>query len=318
MKISTGCDLEAVERFVTLLENEHFCSRVFTDEERAHIAKSGHSAQSAAGIYCAKEAISKALGRGLFGLLPKELGLVWCESGAPQVKLTGSAQEQYGHLQLSVSISHTRSWRWQPALPWRNRQKYRHISSLEEMICVKLWKLFTIPLLLVGLLGCKQEKVTQEKIAEHYQEPSFCAEYTVVTHSGFYTEYRLSCTVQNHVSSVTILQPESVAGITATVQGNQAQLQYEDLSLDALLPEIPGYAPMDMLHQLLMDLQTPPAFSGREQGRVTLEYRSTAPDGAELLKILVLNEETLEIQSAECYLDGSLILSLKMETIQWL
>jgi hypothetical protein len=75
---------------------------------------------------------------------------------------------------------------------------------------------------------------------------------------------------------------------------------------------------MDMLHQLLMDLQTPPAFSGREQGRVTLEYRSTAPDGAELLKILVLNEETLEIQSAECYLDGSLILSLKMETIQWL
>lgn len=183
---------------------------------------------------------------------------------------------------------------------------------------MKLWKLFTIPLLLVGLLGCKQEKVTQEKIAEQYQQPSFCAEYTVATHSGFYTEYRLSCTVQNHVSSVTILQPESVAGITATVQGNQAQLQYEDLSLDALLPEIPGYAPMDMLHQLLMDLQTPPAFSGREQGRVTLEYRSTAPDGAELLKILVLNEETLEIQSAECYLDGSLILSLKMETIQCL
>ena len=108
MKISTGCDLEAVERFGALLENEHFCSRVFTDEERAHIAKSGHSAQSAAGIYRAKEAISKALGRGLFGLLPKELGLVWCESGAPQVKLTGSAQEQYGHLQLSVSISHTK------------------------------------------------------------------------------------------------------------------------------------------------------------------------------------------------------------------
>lgn len=108
MKISTGCDLESVERFVSLLENEHFCSRVFTDEERAHIAGSGHPAQSAAGIYCAKEAISKALGRGLFGLLPKELGLTWSETGAPQVALTGSAQAQYGHVQLAVSISHTK------------------------------------------------------------------------------------------------------------------------------------------------------------------------------------------------------------------
>ena len=107
MKISTGCDLEAVERFVPLLEKEYFCSRVFTDEERAHIEKSGHKAQSAAGIFCAKEAISKALGRGLYGLLPKELGLVWNEHGAPQVQLTGSALEQYGHLQLAVSISHT-------------------------------------------------------------------------------------------------------------------------------------------------------------------------------------------------------------------
>ena len=108
MKISTGCDMESVERFVALLENERFCSRVFTEEEREHIAKSGHSAQSAAGIYCAKEAISKSLGRGLFGLLPKELGLIWNENGAPQAVLTGSAAAQYGHIQLAVSISHTK------------------------------------------------------------------------------------------------------------------------------------------------------------------------------------------------------------------
>ena len=108
MKISTGCDLEQVERFVSLLENEHFCSRVFTEEEWTHIVKSGHAIQSAAGIYCAKEAISKALGRGLFGLLPKDLGLVWDVQGKPQVKLNGSALEQYGHWQISVSISHTK------------------------------------------------------------------------------------------------------------------------------------------------------------------------------------------------------------------
>lgn len=107
MKIRTGCDVEKVARFVSLLEKEHFCQRVFTDAEREHIARSGHSAQSAAGIFCAKEAMAKALGRGLFGLLPKELGVGWDENGAPCAALTGSAAEQFGSLQLSVSISHT-------------------------------------------------------------------------------------------------------------------------------------------------------------------------------------------------------------------
>ena len=108
MKIRTGCDVESVARFAELLQKEHFCQRIFTEAERAHIADSGHREETAAGIYCAKEAISKALGRGLFGLQPQELGLVWEERGAPQVALTGSAAAQYGHLQLSVSISHTK------------------------------------------------------------------------------------------------------------------------------------------------------------------------------------------------------------------
>ena len=119
------------------------------------------------------------------------------------------------------------------------------------------------------------------------------------------------------MSTVTILQPESVAGISAVLQGNSAQLQYEELSLDALLPEVPGYAPMDMLQQLLIDLQNPPEFSGGEQGHLPLEYRSTESDGTELLKLVMLDETTLDVQCAECYLDGSLILSLKMEAIQW-
>ena len=108
MKIHTGCDVESVERFAELLKKEHFCQRIFTEAERARIDASGPKEETAAGIYCAKEAISKALGRGLFGLQPQELGLVWDEKGAPQASLTGSAAVQYGHLQLAVSISHTK------------------------------------------------------------------------------------------------------------------------------------------------------------------------------------------------------------------
>ena len=53
MKISTGCDVEQVERFSKLLEKEHFCRRIFTETERAYISKSGHPAQTAAGLFCA-------------------------------------------------------------------------------------------------------------------------------------------------------------------------------------------------------------------------------------------------------------------------
>ena len=108
MKITTGCDVETTARFEQLLENAHFMRRIYTEKERQHIAQSGHPVQSAAGIYCAKEAISKALGRGLFGLLPAELEVVWDEKGAPSAVLHGSAAEQYGHLQLALSISHTK------------------------------------------------------------------------------------------------------------------------------------------------------------------------------------------------------------------
>lgn len=107
MKIHTGCDVEQISRFEGLLKKEHFCQRVFTDAEQMHIQKSGHPEATAAGIFCAKESMAKALGRGLFGLLPKELGLEWDERGTPCPVLTGSAAAQYGHVQLSVSISHS-------------------------------------------------------------------------------------------------------------------------------------------------------------------------------------------------------------------
>lgn len=107
MKIRTGCDVEQISRFEELLKKEHFCQRIFTDAEREHILKSGHPEATAAGIFCAKEAMAKALGRGLFGLLPRELGVEWDTHGAPYPVLTGSAAAQYGHVQLSVSISHS-------------------------------------------------------------------------------------------------------------------------------------------------------------------------------------------------------------------
>lgn len=104
---SVGCDLEKAERFVRTLQRGSFMREVYTEGERAHIDASPHSAITAAGVWCAKEACAKALGQGLFGLLPRELEVLWDDRGAPRMTLCGSAAVQFSHVQLSVSISHT-------------------------------------------------------------------------------------------------------------------------------------------------------------------------------------------------------------------
>lgn len=106
MKIMTGADCESIMLFE--FRYEKLCFKVFTEGERSYIERKGMGRiRTAAGIWCAKEAVSKALGRGLYGLLPKELEVCHHENGAPYLRLHGSALEQYGHLQFSISISHS-------------------------------------------------------------------------------------------------------------------------------------------------------------------------------------------------------------------
>lgn len=173
-------------------------------------------------------------------------------------------------------------------------------------------------LLLLLLTACGKADFAPSSVAAHYAEGALSAQYTVTTHSDFYTEYQLSAAVEEGVHTVTILQPESVAGVTALLQSGQAVIQYEDVSLDALLPEIAGCAPMDVLHGLMEDLKNDmPVSCTPETDAVTLDYQETLSDGAELRKQVVLQRETLALQSAEIYLDGDLLLVLRTDSFQW-
>lgn len=108
MKIMTGADCQSIQGFESRYNKMSFRTEIYTEAERSYIeSKKLGRFRTAAGLWCAKEAVAKALGRGLYGLLPKELEICHLESGAPYLKLHGSALEQYGHLQFSISISHT-------------------------------------------------------------------------------------------------------------------------------------------------------------------------------------------------------------------
>jgi hypothetical protein len=109
-----------------------------------------------------------------------------------------------------------------------------------------------------------------------------------------------------------------VAGVTAVLQNSQTTIRYEDVSLDALLPQIDGCAPMDVLHGLLADLrQDLPVSWTMETDTVMLDYQETLSDGTELWKRAVLQADTLTLQSAEIYLDGDLLLALQTDRFQW-
>ncbi len=108
MQLQVGTDIERIERFVALVQKEHFLRRVFTDAEQQYLqSKQARAPQTAAGLFCAKEAAAKALGEGLYGLKPCEIEVFHDDKGAPALRLLGEAAARYGHFSFSLSISHS-------------------------------------------------------------------------------------------------------------------------------------------------------------------------------------------------------------------
>lgn len=95
--MNIGLDLLDIERLEKHLGSEAFMRRLFSENERDYIAGQGTgAAQTAAGIFCAKEALAKASGMGLLKIL-REHEVFHKESGQPFFELPG----------VSLSITHT-------------------------------------------------------------------------------------------------------------------------------------------------------------------------------------------------------------------
>ena len=112
MIVGFGMDLCPVARGEEMLQKPHFIERVFTTDERDYIASRGAgAAQSAAGIYAAKEAVLKALGTGIGheGVALSQVEIAHSAYGAPRVKLSGAAQERLlriGGVRVHLTLTH--------------------------------------------------------------------------------------------------------------------------------------------------------------------------------------------------------------------
>ncbi len=112
MKIQTGIDLLEIQRIRDALarHGKRFLDRVYTPAE---VALCSRRAETLAGRFAAKEAVSKALGCGMGEVGWKEIEILADEKKAPQLCLHGAAAqkaEELGLVNWSVSISHSRDY----------------------------------------------------------------------------------------------------------------------------------------------------------------------------------------------------------------
>jgi holo-[acyl-carrier protein] synthase len=104
-----GTDIIEIKRIQGNM-NERFLFRIFTVNERERIAGKSYRA---AGIFAAKEAVSKALGTGISGFGWKDIEILKKESGQPYVCLHGKAEAiaaEQGIKEMEISISHCRAY----------------------------------------------------------------------------------------------------------------------------------------------------------------------------------------------------------------
>lgn len=106
-----GTDIIEIKRIEKAIENKSFIDRVFSQNELKDINGENLKANSLAGKFSAKEAVSKALGTGITGFSFKDIEILKDNLGKPYVILNKNAERlasSFGNYIISISISHSR------------------------------------------------------------------------------------------------------------------------------------------------------------------------------------------------------------------
>ena len=113
MIVGIGLDLCEIDRMKSAIDRPHFVDRVYTAAEAGRIrAASEHrAAEIAAGLFAAKEAVSKALATGLAGIGTADIEITPDANGCPRCALRGKAHERAaalcgGDYRVWVSVTH--------------------------------------------------------------------------------------------------------------------------------------------------------------------------------------------------------------------
>ena len=114
MIVGIGNDIIEIERIEKAISKEGFKNKIYTQKELENIEKRGNRLETYAGIFSAKEAISKAIGTGVREFSLTDLEILNDDLGKPYVvvserldKIIKSKKENY---QIEISISHSKKY----------------------------------------------------------------------------------------------------------------------------------------------------------------------------------------------------------------
>ena len=110
MIFGLGNDIIEINRIEKAISKEGFKEKVFTEKELKLIISKGNKAETYAGRFSAKEAISKAFGTGVRGFKLLDIEILEDELGKPIVFLKNNLLLKYKDFNLSVSISHYKEY----------------------------------------------------------------------------------------------------------------------------------------------------------------------------------------------------------------
>ncbi|WP_336039288.1 holo-ACP synthase [Fusobacterium polymorphum] len=114
MIIGIGNDIIEIERIEKAISKEDFKNKIYSQRELENIQKRGNRTETYAGIFSAKEAISKAIGTGVREFSLTDLEILNDDLGKPYVvvsekldKILRNKKEDY---QIEISISHSKKY----------------------------------------------------------------------------------------------------------------------------------------------------------------------------------------------------------------
>ncbi len=113
MIVGHGIDITEIYRIRKNINNERFLKKIYTDKEREYLESRKYNSETAAGMFAAKEAVSKCLGTGFLKFGPSDIEIVKDNYGKPSVVVLNNALLRAREISINnfyLSISHTKEY----------------------------------------------------------------------------------------------------------------------------------------------------------------------------------------------------------------
>lgn len=129
-----GVDIVKVSRIVEMLEHPRFLQKVFTDKEIEYIEKRNRNPETVAGLYAAKEAISKVFGTGIGIMSFHDVEIRHDTKGQPFVLFQPNARQMLDDRKLAnieLSISHEKEFATAVAVGIEKSMRSQRLGALK-------------------------------------------------------------------------------------------------------------------------------------------------------------------------------------------